>query len=120
MARVSRYNEYNYHGDPPSSPVMRGLFDHTDKIWLKALGIADPDKLTPPLAAGPTVAERLVELNLAPRPAYICEDCQFKACACTAPSTTQCGEYRVNCPCWKTGKYVWVEGCASHPRESMT
>jgi hypothetical protein len=25
-----------------------------------------------------------------------------------------------DCPCWKTGKYVWVEGCKGHPRESMT
>lgn len=24
------------------------------------------------------------------------------------------------CPCWKTGQYVWVEGCPGHPRESMT
>jgi hypothetical protein len=26
----------------------------------------------------------------------------------------------IDCPCWVTGKYVWVEGCAGHPRESMT
>ena len=25
-----------------------------------------------------------------------------------------------HCPCWATGRYVWVEGCAGHPRESMT
>jgi NTP pyrophosphatase (non-canonical NTP hydrolase) len=24
------------------------------------------------------------------------------------------------CPCWKTGQFVWVEGCPGHPRESMT
>lgn len=24
------------------------------------------------------------------------------------------------CPCWATGKYVWVEGCEGHPRESVT
>lgn len=26
----------------------------------------------------------------------------------------------VPCPCWATGKYVWVEGCEGHPRESIT
>jgi NTP pyrophosphatase (non-canonical NTP hydrolase) len=24
------------------------------------------------------------------------------------------------CPCWKTGTFIWVEGCPGHPRESMT
>ena len=119
MALVSRYNEYNYHGDPPSQP-RRVIYTDPDKKFLSALGIADPGKLTPPLAAGPTVAERLVELNLAPRPAYICEDCKFKSCDCVPPSSTECGEYRVDCACWATGHYVWVAGCTAHPRESMT
>ena len=26
----------------------------------------------------------------------------------------------LDCPCWATGKYVWVEGCAGHPMESVT
>jgi hypothetical protein len=21
----------------------------------------------------------------------------------------------INCPCWKTGKFVWVDGCKDHP-----
>jgi hypothetical protein len=25
-----------------------------------------------------------------------------------------------DCPCWATGRYVWVDGCPGHPRESMT
>lgn len=27
---------------------------------------------------------------------------------------------QIDCLCWATGRYVWVEGCPSHPRESAT
>jgi hypothetical protein len=29
-------------------------------------------------------------------------------------------EGHIECPCWATGTYIWVEGCEGHPRESMT
>jgi hypothetical protein len=25
-----------------------------------------------------------------------------------------------SCACWRTGTFIWVEGCPGHPRESMT
>ncbi len=55
-----------------------------------------------------------------PRQKLVCCDCRFRAKDCYPNSTTRCNNYVVSCACWKTGKYVWVEGCKSHPRESMT
>jgi hypothetical protein len=36
------------------------------------------------------------------------------------PSFELSPEGHIECPCWATGKYIWVAGCAGHPRESIT
>ena len=113
---MSRYNEH-----PGSPEPKRVVYNTDDKRWLKALGIADPDKLAVPvLTTGDgTVLGEVTSVTIT-KAKYICEDCKFKSCDCAPPSTDSCGEYRVNCPCWSTGRYVWTAGCIHHPWESMT
>lgn len=45
--------------------------------------------------------------------ARTCDYCRFLEEKTPAPT-------HVDCPCWVTGKFVWVEGCDGHPSACIT